>query len=283
MKRYRDKKHKYIKISIAVIIIIGALIFTTYSLRQEGNMLMIEKTIKDVTSFIGQVLYAPVEFIHDKIEVYQEREKVYVKYKNLQEQMDDVNQKEARIKELEKENKELRDMLKIDSSLSDYDQIPVTIVSRDVGYWYDLLTINKGSKAGVTKKMAVVTTNGLIGYISDVSAYSSNVQLLTTKNLPSKISVKIDLGNGKYAMGLLNGYNNGLYTIEGISSGDIPLNAYVTTTGLSDSFPSGILIGYVKNITTDNFDLGKIVEVTPSVNYENIEYVNVLKRKAMTP
>ena len=74
-----------------------------------------------------------------------------------------------------------------------------------------------------------------------------------------------------------------LYKIEGISySGTIPEKAQVTTTGLSDNFPSGILIGYVNTTTTDNFDLGKIVEVIPSVNFDKISYVTILKRKALT-
>ena len=162
--------------------------------------------------------------------------------------------------------------------------VNATVVSRNVGYWYDKLTINKGKKDGIESKMAVVINNGIIGYISETSNFSSNVQLLTTKNLKNKISVKIDLGNGEYANGLLNEYDSekGLYKIEGISySGTIPEKAQVTTTGLSDNFPSGILIGYVNTTTTDNFDLGKIVEVIPSVDFDKISYVTILKRKAL--
>ena len=130
--------------------------------------------------------------------------------------------------------------------------------------------------------MAVVTNKGIVGYISETSNYTSNVQLLSVKNLKNKISVKIDLGDKKYANGILTGFNQQkkMYIIEGISyQGDIPTKAKVTTTGLSDSFPSGIIIGYVESTTTDNFDLGKIVEVKPSVDFDDINYVAVLARK----
>ena len=69
------------------------------------------------------------------------------------------------------------------------------------------------------------------------------------------------------------------YKIEGISESDeIKEGAIVTTTGLSDIFPSGILVGNVKVVTSDNYDLTKIVEVTPSVDFNDISVVTVLDR-----
>ncbi len=285
MKGYRRKKRAYIKYILICIVILVALIFTGYSLKKERNLTFIESAIKDISVFISDTLYAPVKFFKDKIEVYKDKEDIYQKYKELQSAEDDIDQKKARIAELEKENKELKDSLELNESLSEYEVVNATVVSRNVGYWYDKLTINKGKKDGIESKMAVVINNGIIGYISETSNFSSNVQLLTTKNLKNKISVKIDLGNGEYANGLLNEYDSekGLYKIEGISySGTIPEKAQVTTTGLSDNFPSGILIGYVNTTTTDNFDLGKIVEVIPSVDFDKISYVTILKRKALT-
>lgn len=282
MKGYKRKKRAYAKYIFIVMIVLGALMFTGYSLTKERNLTFIESTIKDISVFISDTVYAPIKFVKDKLEVYKDKEDIYKKYKELQNDVDDIDQKNARIAELEKENKELKESLKLNNSLLDYDTINATVVSRNVGYWYDKLTINKGTKDGIEAKMAVVINNGIIGYISETSNFSSNVQLLTTVNLKNKISVKIDLGDGEYANGLLSEYDSDkcLYKIEGISySGAIPEKASVTTTGLSDHFPSGILIGYVKETTTDSFDLGKIVEVIPSVDFDKISYVTVLKRK----
>ena len=52
----------------------------------------------------------------------------------------------------------------------------------------------------------------------------------------------------------------------------------VYTSGLGGVFPSGILIGKVSEITTDVYDLAKIIKVKPSANFEDINYVTVLKR-----
>ena len=283
MRGYRhNKRNSYIKGTIIFIVSVAIVIFTGYSLKKERNLNFFEKTIKDIGVFVQEVLYAPIKFTKDKIEVNKEKEDIYKKYKALEKKKDMYEANNARIEELEKENKELKKFLDIESSLTDYDIINASIVSRDVGYWYDKIVINKGQKNGVENKMAVIIDGGVIGYVSEVSNHTANVQLLTTKNLKNKVSVKISLGDGKYANGLLIGYDDkkNVYKIEGISfSGSIPDNAVVTTTGLGDNFPSGILIGHVISTTTDNFDLGKIVEVKPSVNFNDINNVILLKRK----
>lgn len=283
MKSYKHRKKEYVKTVLIVCIFVIVVVFTGYSLKNERDLTLIESAIKDIGVFITDTLYAPIKFVKDKVEIYNEKEDVYKKYKKLQAEQEDIDQKNARISELEKENKELKESLELNSSLSDYEVINATVVSRDVGYWYNKIVIDKGKKDGIETKMAVVINGGLIGYISETSNFSSNIQLLSIKTLKNKISVKIQLENGEYITGLLNGYDTKkrVYKIEGVSySGDIPENAIVTTTGLSENFPSGIMIGNVKNITTDNFELGRIIEVSPSVDFENINYVTILKRKA---
>ena len=82
---------------------------------------------------------------------------------------------------------------------------------------------------------------------------------------------------------MLIGYDEELkiYKIDGITQPDlIKEGDLVTTTGLTDYFPSGILIGKVSKIVKDEYDLNSIIEVEPSVNFEDISIVTVLNRKA---
>ena len=68
--------------------------------------------------------------------------------------------------------------------------------------------------------------------------------------------------------------------VEGISNTKtVRVGDLVYTSGLGGVFPSGILIGKVESITTDSYDLSKIINVKPSANFENINYVTILKRK----
>ena len=84
-----------------------------------------------------------------------------------------------------------------------------------------------------------------------------------------------------YVYGLISMYdsNSNTYTVEGISENvDISKGADVVTTGMGTVFPSGLMIGKVKDVTTDNFDLSKVVEVEASVDFDDLDYVTVLKR-----
>lgn len=286
MKRYRRKNRKVLLYIVLILIISSTLLFITINnTKKENKIPIIEGTIKDIGVFISEVLYAPIGFVKDKIEIIKDKDDIYRKYKEIEKELDSAEQKNSTIKELELENKKMKEMLRLNDSLSEYDKIHATVVNRNSSYWFQKLVINKGSISGIEKQMAVVTNDGLVGYISETSNFSSNVQLLTTENIKNKISVKVEIEEDKYENGLLIGYDikKGLYKIEGIGySGDIKKGTIVTTTGLNDNFPSGVLIGYVDNITTDSFELGKILEVKPSVDFDNIKYVTILDRKAIT-
>lgn len=128
--------------------------------------------------------------------------------------------------------------------------------------------------------MVVINSTGVIGKTTNVSTFSSDVKLITTTDTNNKISVTIQ-SNGKKLTGLINGYDYKTKNleIEGISNTDtVSVGDQVYTSGLGGVFPSGILIGKVKSITTDVYDLSKIINVEPSANFEDINYVTVLKR-----
>ena len=163
--------------------------------------------------------------------------------------------------------------------LSDKVIVTANVIYRNIGYFYETITINRGSKDGITDDMAVVAVNGLIGKTIHVTENTSDVLLLTSPKV-GKISVKIKKDDN-YVYGLLNGYDDdkNIYKIEGISSTNpINIGDSVTTTGMGDIFPRGILIGTISSITTDHFGLTQIIEVTPTVNVNDFSVVSILKR-----
>ena len=241
----------------------------------------IEKSLKDTSVFIQKIFNTPIKFVSDKIEYLSETKNLYKKYTKLKEKVEKTELYYAQIKELQKEVTELKSLLDLNATLSEYTYINATVINRSMD-WYNTLTIDKGSKNGVKKGDAVITPNGLIGKIIKVSNFSSAVKLLTTDEISNKISVKVISEKDSY-YGLLIGYNknNNIYKIEGITNlNEIKEGDMVTTTGLTDYFPSGILIGYVSKIVKDEYDLTNVVEVTPSVSFDKINVVTILNRKA---
>lgn len=280
---YEKKKinKKYI-ILIAVFVVAFVLGITNAIIMNKENLSPFEKSIKDATLAVSKIIYKPVEFFKNKIEEYQDKQDLYEKYQELEKKVKETDLIQSEKEELEREVENLKKTLELNHTLSESSYLNATVVNRNLGYWYNTITIDKGSYNGVEKDMPVIVSEGLIGKVTKVTNFNSTVKLITSDDVNNKTSVKIKVGE-KFVYGLLSGYDQQKKTfiVEGISDNtEIPEGSLVTTTGMGDSFPSGIVVGKVKQVTTDNFDLAKTVEVTSSVDYDDLSFVTILKRAA---
>lgn len=260
---YQNNKKKnriilVVGVTISLLLIILSIVFY----KDQRKSSLVEGYIKDIFLTLNKIVAAPFNKLKDSNCDYNENKKLY----------DD---------ELVHELNELKSILQINNLLHEHVITNSTVINRNLGYWYDTITIDKGSNDGIGPGMPAVVNSGLIGKVIEVTPKSSVVRLLTSES-NNKISVKVETEND-YAYGLLTSYDekSGTYRVEGISQiTNIKNEAVVTTTGLGDIFPGGILIGKVTNIESDSYDLSQIIEVLPSVNFNSISLVSILKRNA---
>lgn len=272
---YKKKSKQNKVVTIIVIILVGILLFgvSYIVVRKKKSLNPIESFIKDGGLFIQKILLKPFQLWESKLGD-QEIQK-------LKEKASASEALKVKNDELEYQILELKKTLELNTVLSDRLYLNATVINRNMDYWYQTVTIDKGKHNGIKEGMPVVVSEGVIGMIGKVSNFNSTVQLLTAEQLPHKISVKIEV-NKRNIYGLLTGYDykRKLFQVEGIAENtEIPVGSVVTTTGLGEEMPAGLIIGYVKNITTDNFDLAKLVEVESKVNFDALHYITVLKRK----
>ena len=281
--RRRDIKPKHILIMIIIIVIIILAIFS-FTLKEDRQLNKFESLIKDTTTGIQKVISYPFSFIFNKIDDYKELVNIREKYQKLLPEVDRIDSLMTENIELRKQLEAMKDELDIDYTINGYEFLNATVISRNISYWYNTITIDKGSYNGVEVDMVVVNSDGLIGKVVSTTTFTSDVKLLTTSDTNNKISVAISNGKNKL-YGLIKDYNykNNYLEVEGISNTEsVSIGDYVYTSGLGGVFPSGILIGTVEEITTDEYDLAKIINVKLSANFDNINYVAILKRKEQT-
>ena len=279
MRRNKNKPKHILIVIIALVI--GIMAIFSYTLKEDRQLNKFESLIKDTTTSIERVVFFPFKYVINKFEDFKELKNIRKKYQKLLPQVE-------RIKSLETENIELRRQLdtmkkelSIENTLSDYEYLNATVISRNVSHWYNIITIDKGTFNGVKTDMVVVNSNGLIGRVISTTTFTSDVRLLTTSDTNNKISVTISNGENS-VNGLIKDYNNntGYLEVEGVSNTEkVAQGYYVYTSGLGGIFPSGILIGTVENITTDEYDLAKLIDVIPAADFDDINYVAILKRK----
>ena len=116
-------------------------------------------------------------------------------------------QYESIIEELRTDLENVKALNEIKTINSDFNIINASIIERNRNYWFNSLTIDKGKSDGIEIDMAVVNSDGLIGRINKVNKLTSEIKLITTNDVNSKISVVID-NNGENIYWIMNGYDN---------------------------------------------------------------------------
>ncbi len=278
---YKKKFDKRYLLIIGIVVVAILLVVLSVALKKDRDLNPVEKIIKDTGNFVINIVTAPINFIRDKWEESQDKNDLYEKYKKLKNKEEQMDKVIAESNNLKEEVATLKETLELNTTLSSMVYKNATVINRNIDYWYDEITIDKGKNDGIMKNMAVVNNAGLLGKVTSVSNHVSTIKLLANENMSDKISVKIKVDD-QYVYGLISKYSakNNSYTVEGISENiDIPKGAEVVTTGMGDIFPSGLLVGSVTKVTTDNFDLSKVAVVKASVDFDAIDYVTVLKRK----
>ena len=280
MKLNSRKKKIETKFVILGIILIACFAVGILSLTVKDNRTFttVEKYAKDVGVGIQNVLYMPFRFVTDKIDNYKEMKMIYKKYKNIS----DIESKAILLEEENKELKssldELKGVLNLNKLITDYKAINATVINRNVGNWYNTLTIDKGEKNGLKVDMVVITNEGLIGKITKTSFYISEVKLITTPDLNNKISVGV-VTDTTTTYGLLSGYDKNtkeLSVVDIVDDTTIKVGDKVITSGLSNLFPKGIIVGTVSKLEIDEFGISSLVKVNPVADFNNIRYVTVL-------
>lgn len=281
MYKKRNNK-KYLIVIVVFIFIIFSLIILSKTVLEERKLLLAECFVKDTSLFFNKVVLAPINFTKKQIEKSLDKKTMFKEMEQLKEKANNYDLLESKKMELEYQLKEMQEILDLTNVLTKSSYLNATVINRNIGLWYNTITIDKGQKNGIVFGMPVIVEKGLIGRVVKTSNFNSTVKLLTSDEIVNKISVKIK-NNDDYIFGLLVGYNQKeqVFIVEGIDENvEIEAGSLVTTTGLGNYFPSGIIVGKVKQVKTDNFDLAKIIEVASEVDFNNINYVTVLKRES---
>ena len=262
MKRSKFNKDKIIIPSILIVFVLLIIISIDVDNRNKNN----QSIAKDFVMFVEKIVMYPFNILDKSKETDQSNSKI------IKENIESA---------IEKDNQELRDLLDLNKTLTEFVPINSTILSRNKSYWFNTLTIDKGTSSGIKKNMAVITNKGLIGKISNVSRNSSEVKLITSDDVNYKVSIAIKTNEvDNYA--ILNGYDKetGLIKATGIDkTTQINQGDTVITSGLGEMFPSGIYIGKVEKIENDKYNLSKTIYIKTDQNFNSFHYVTVLRVK----
>ncbi len=186
-----------------------------------------------------------------------------------------IDELETRLSTLQIENQNLRNILST-SALPDtlvrgnFRLMKANIIGRDPSNFNGFLYIDKGETDGLTINSPAIVQEKVVGRVKALSEHTGIIE--TLENAGFAISA-VDSRTGIH--GIVK--KNSLLRFEYIRiEDDIRELDSVFTSGLSEIFPKGILIGLVADIKYRDDLFFKEVIVTPAVRINQLDYVYVI-------
>ena len=155
----------------------------------------------------------------------------------------------ALLDETEKENARLTELLSYVETNPNLNFVTASVIGRDSNPYIDTITLNAGSRSGVTEKMAVITPHGVVGRVSEVGPNWCRVKTMCDEKM--RISVMVQRTRDEGMLGGLN-LEDGeivgtmLYYLPG--KADIRVGDTIRTSGIGGFFPKGLYVGTVLSV-----------------------------------
>ncbi len=257
-------------IAVIILVICFGLMAGSVSLRNRRNTPpIIQQFGNDIVGFVDSAVALPVNGLMN----------TYSENRELKQQVTELAQTKVRDQTLAHENKQLKQQLKLNNSMTDYNTVTAAVLMRTPSSWQRQLVINKGQSSGIKKNMPVMSGSGLIGRITEVNKTNSKVELLSdTSESSNRFAITLNGQNGKVINGIITGYNarnNELEMGQVTSKAKIKKGTRVVTSGMGGVTPKGLYVGRVSRVGKDDYGLAQKIYITPATDFNDINIVTV--------
>ncbi len=172
----------------------------------------------------------------------------------LKEEIARLQTQNAELLSLRAENETLRQILGFHKEFPDLQGLPASVIGRDPSGLSRVLTLDRGSTAGVSEGMAVTSPGGLLlGIVRKVTATQSTVLLID--DIDSSIAVVVDRTN---VAAVVQGQaqHGGRLLVRHIPQGaDVQTGDLIKTSGIGGMLPKGLLVGQIYEKHQKDIDL----------------------------
>jgi rod shape-determining protein MreC len=151
--------------------------------------------------------------------------------------------------------------------------ISAKVISNTTKDLNNFILLNKGKKDGIQSGWGVITNNGVVGVVKDVSEnYCSVISLLHNK---SKVSVRVAKSN--FVSMTWKGYNASYAQIEDIAK-HVPLKKGDTIYTSSETwfYPPNLMVGRIADFELNEGSNFYSVNVLLSTDFNNLNFVYVV-------
>lgn len=222
-----------------------------------------ERTDLYISNYLSEFLLFPINVFSDYFQY------LYISQKK-------IDLLETEISRLQIENQQLKDRLNLITSqdtisLPDLRILKANIIGRDPQNFNGFLYIDKGHKDGLHINAPVLFQNKIVGKIKFLS---ENTGIVETIENPGFAISAMDIRSG--IVGIAKKKRELHFEYIKIED-DVMLSDSLYTSGLSENFPRGLMIGTVSDIRKKEGDLFfREVIIKPAISVNMLNYVYVI-------
>lgn len=267
------------RLFILLITLVMFIVVMGFSLGARKSLSWPENFLRDTTGFAQNLFYKPAGYIagffqdignlHDLAEE-NERLKIlaaqYARDKAIYNFTKADNER----------YKDLLDFKDAQKKLYDYELHIAQVISLTTDPSNSTIVIDLGSKDGIKPNMSVISVEGMVGVISQVSNFTSTVKLMTMMdvndpNSQPPIAATV-LDKEKDSFGMVESYDQqtGLLEMNKIPVGD-PIKAgdTIISSGGGGVYPRGLTIGTVKSVKVGEFGYTSTALIDPTADFQD--------------
>ena len=203
-------------------------------------------------------------------------EELQTQNKELESQVASLKAENDALKSDADELSDLRNFYGMESQLSSYTKVGARVIGTTSTNWNQSFTIDQGSKKGIKVDMNVITDKGLVGIVTEVYDSYSVVTTIVADN--SNVAAMDERTKDQCIVeGDITLMDSGIIKLSriksnaGIKSGD-----KIVTSNISSTYLPGLLVGYVKDITSDDSGLSKSGNLVPAADFYHLTDVVVI-------
>ena len=203
-------------------------------------------------------------------------EELQAQNKELESELESLKAENEALKGDEDELSTLRNFYSMESQLASYTKVGARVIGTTSTNWNQSFTIDQGSKNGIKVDMNVITDKGLVGIVTEVYDSYSVVTTMIADN--SNVSAMDERTKDLCIVeGDITLMDSGIVKLSRIkTNAQMQSGDKVVTSNISSKYLPGLLVGYVKDITTDDSGLSKSGNLIPAADFDHLIDVIVI-------
>lgn len=266
-------QNKFFLVCICIALVL-AVVTSTFSLM--GYHALARDIVGTVTMPVRWCITAVGNAVEGFTKYFQSVDKLLEREQQLEAENKALREQIEQAQLSERENERLKEYLGIKNEHPSFVLEDGCVIGRESGNYISVLTLNKGSYHGVQRNMAVITTDGIVGYVSEVGLNWCKVSTLleTASSVGAYIprSGVSGMVEGDYSMR----YDGNCKMTYLSADADIEIGDLVYSSGIGSVYPAGLPIGRVVEVAVDEYSRTLTATIQPLANY-NARYMAIVK------